>query len=170
MMDFALPLLIGLVILGLLYLRVRRHFGRQKVSFPRLVFRMSLGAVLAVIILLLPAAPVWAKVAGLSLGFALSLVSLSLTRFERVDGTNYFTPNPYIGLAIVSLLVGRIVYRLFRLRERLGDLEPGSFPVDGGFGLVGNPISTVLILAFLSYYAVYYSSVLRRSRSMAAEV
>ena len=48
---------------------------------------------------------------GVTLGVALGLLGLRLTRFEITGEGMFYTPSAHLGVALSTLLVGRIVYR-----------------------------------------------------------
>jgi hypothetical protein len=150
------------------YKRVRRNIGRQRsrlwrhwagtVLCPLLLAVIALGAMRSMDAEL-------ALGAGVACGLALGFWGLRLTRFER-DGAGFFyTPNPYLGVGLSLLLVGRIVYRFFELYQLHGHFAAG--PPDLG----RSPLTLAMVGIVFGYYAIYSVGLLRwrrRARSAAA--
>lgn len=143
-----------------LFLRVRRLFGRHRLSVPRLVLRSLILTWLLAFLLLLPSAPLALRLLGITLGAALAIGGLLATTMERVGRDLYYRPNPYFGLVVVALLLGRLAQRLLSARN-LGAIVDGTRPVPTA---VSDPWSRFLILAAMTYFAVYSLGILGRSR------
>ncbi len=159
-MTDLLPLVL-LAIALLLVLRIRRLFGRHRLSVPRLLFRCLLLTSLVGVLFLLPSSSIAARVLGLILGVALGIVGVLTTKIERVGADLYYWPNPRIGLVVVALLLGRMAQRLL-MAGNIASAVDGSRPITG---IVSDPWSRLLALAMLTYYAVYCAGILARSRT-----
>jgi hypothetical protein len=98
----------------LYYRRIRRQFGRQQYQPRRAMLRIGLltlvSCALLVVAFVLPKVGL-AIVCGLAIGAGLGLFALRHTAIEAVDGTRWYTPNPWIGGALSLLLVGRLAWR-----------------------------------------------------------
>jgi hypothetical protein len=97
---------------------------------------------------------------GLAAGVLLALVGLRLTRFEATPEGRFYTPNPYIGVAISILFVGRLLYRLFMLSTV--SEKPMQAPP-----LMQSSLSFLVFGLLAGYYMAYYIGVLMRSRTTA---
>jgi hypothetical protein len=152
-------LLFPLVALSL-YRRFRQNFGRQLVRPRRMMLRAALMAVVtlgfAVLMFVLPGLGS-AAIGGVALGAALGLVGLGLTAFESGPQGRYYTPNPYLGLALSSVLLARIGYRYFVLM-------PGGQPLAGAPQPFGSPLTIAMFGALIGYYLCYSVGVLVRTR------
>lgn len=151
-----------LVIVLLLYRRLRSHFGRQIVKPGRLRARIvvlsCLAAVLVVDSINTPHL-LEGLLAGLVGGGLLALVGLRLTRFERGPSGSSYVPNPVIGGALVLLLVGRMVWRML---IAVPAAVEHAVPVHGP--MLGNsPLTLAVCGLTLGYHAVYYFGIVRRS-------
>ena len=152
---FVLPPLI----LWRVYMRVRRNIGKQRsklwrhwcgvVLCPLLLALMALGALTSM-------EAEGALLAGLALGLALGTYGLSLTRFERDGPTFYYTPNPYLGVGLSLLLVGRIGYRLVQLYQMHGDLRAFNDP-----SFARSPLTLAMVGVVFGYYTAYSFGLLR---------
>ncbi len=110
LIPYAVPALVALVA----YRRIRRNFGLQPWRPVRMGIRLALlGLVtllLAVAAVMLPnTAP--AVAGGLAAGLVLGGFGLRHTHAEWRDGRGWYTPNPWIGLALTALLLGRLAWR-----------------------------------------------------------
>jgi len=71
--------------------------------------------------LILSVAKGWVPAAGLGIGTVVGLFGMLLTRFDSTDDELHYTPNAYVGVAVLSLLLARLVYRFSQL-ENLSEL------------------------------------------------
>lgn len=101
-MKDLLPL-VPIAIALLLLFRVRRLFGRQRLSLPRLLIRCLLLTSLVGVLLVLPSSSIAARVLGMILGLALAIGGVLTAKLERVGTDLYYRPNSRLGLVIVAL-------------------------------------------------------------------
>jgi hypothetical protein len=167
-------ILITATMLWAVYRRARRLIGRQPVLPGRLRSRIAL---LGLVVCLVAAAisrdlPMLAALAGGAVcGAVLSQTGLRLTRFEVTPEGRFYTPNSYLGLAMVALFLGRELYEFLDLNH--GTLLAASaasalarpFPNDP---LAQSPLSLGILGAVLGYYIAYAVGILQRARSIAA--
>lgn len=160
----------GLVVF-VLYRKLRRAFGRQRVRPLGLVIKIALCTTVATLLAgtLALSAPGFLAAAGL--GGALAWLALSRMRIEHADGVTHYTPNPVIGVTVFALFLGRLCYRLLSLGPLF---EGGSMsPEELQARLLepeGPPYTRALLLLLLSYYACFLTGVLVRSRRERAHV
>jgi hypothetical protein len=155
------PLAVIFLVVFILIRRGRRLFGRQKFSV------VSLGLLLGVVVflclmlfLVLSLARGWAPVVGLGIGTAVGLLGIALTRFESNDDELHYTPNSYIGIAVLSLLIGRMTYRLVWMRGQ-SDLDVSTISRDFA-GLQSSPLTVGILFVVLGFYIAYNALVLIR--------
>ena len=148
----------------MLYRRYRGMVGRQPLVPSRLMFRVGLLA-LAALLFLLPAlghpATAAASLVGLVVGGLVGLAGLSLTRFERAPDRDYYTPNTYLGLAVFGVFLARLAYNFIRVSAQIQTLPAAGQPPPTGFGnLTSNPLTAALLLMVFGYYLVYQAGLL----------
>ena len=147
-----------------IYKRVRRNIGRQRsrlwrhwagtILCPLLLVLLGLGALHSM-------EAEMALLGGIAGGFGLGVFGLKLTRFER-DGTGFhYTPNPYLGVGLSLLLVGRIAWRMMELYQLHGNLPPASSQ-----DLARSPLTLLMVGVVFGYYAVYSFGLLRWRRRL----
>jgi hypothetical protein len=144
-----------------IYKRIRRNIGRQRsrlwrhwagtVLCPLLLALIALGAMRSVDAEL-------ALAGGIIAGVALAAWGLRLTRFEREGGGFFYTPNPYLGVGLSLLLVGRIVYRFFELYQLHGHFDAAAPD------LGRSPLTLAMVGLVFGYYAIYSLGLLRWRR------
>jgi hypothetical protein len=154
-----LPTLIFAPVMGLvLYRRLRRSFGRQKLERNRLVLRMVLFGVIGVVLIATAHTPIGllAGGVGLLLGLALGAVGLRHTQFETTAEGHFYTPHTYVGLAVTALLLGRVASRFFTLYQlqASGTAAPGDFQ--------RSPLTFGIIFLMVGYYGFYYGGILQK--------
>jgi len=166
------PYLVAALVVWGLYRRMRRSFGRQRVTEGRMWFRIGIFTLITV-----PAAVGTAAahdlevlgglVAGIACGAVLGYVGIRHTKFEVTPEGRYYTPHTYIGLAITALFVGRMIYRFLSVYD--GTVPAGA--AAGGFGAYqANPFTLAIFGVLVGYYVLYYLGVLQRTRVTAAPV
>lgn len=149
----------------MLFRRYRQMVGRQPLVPGRLMFRVGLLG-LAALLFLLPSfsrpAAAASALAGLVVGGLIGLVGLHFTRFERAPDRDYYTPNTYLGLAVFGIFLARLAYNFLRVSAQLQTLPlPGSQAPPTGFGgLTANPLTAALLLMVFGYYLVYEAGLL----------
>ena len=164
-MTFALAAMIMFV----LYRRGRRLFARQKFSPPRLCFRLALiASITTLLFVVLSLAKGLVPLVGLAAGATIGGVGVALTRFESIEGELHFTPNRYLGLAVLSLFVGRMLYRLGQMAVVTQATAGGSDPVSLSTldSLRSSPTMSGVLFLLLGYYLAYSAAVLVRGWRM----
>lgn len=151
------------------YRRIHRNLARQKVVAWRLMLRSAVLATLFVTLLLWPAFdPLMALslAGGMLLGAPLALLGLRHTRFEVTPQGPYFTPNRILGVAISTLLIGRLLYRLIvRYPELQAQAGPAASPAMLATGS-RTPLTLALLGLVIGYFVTYCMGVLRTSRRL----
>jgi hypothetical protein len=156
----SLALTIGLVafIAWRMASRVRRMVGRQHLSRLRpwiaVVFLPLLVLMLSLVAFVKPAAAV-ALLAGCGIGIALGIWGLRLTRFEAMPEGLFYTPNPYLGVALSVLLIARLGWRFAQLYA-IGapvSVSPADY--------VRSPLTLLIFGMLAGYYATYAAGLLR---------
>ena len=158
----AIPVIFVCLILWRIYSRVRRNIGRQPLKRGRLMFRMGIYAVItAVLLAVVLAVPDNLKLltgllGGLVLGVPLGLYGVKLTKFEVTPEGRFYTPNPFLGVGMSMLMVGRIAYRFLILADA-AKAQTQPQPMHSAL--------TFLTFGLLAgYYITYFAGVLRRGR------
>lgn len=90
------------------------------------------------------------------LGGILGFVGLRLTRFENTEQGHFYTPNAYIGIALSTLFIGRIVYRLMLAGNfATGRASPNSFQ---------SPVTLLIFGLIVGYYWVFLIGLVAHGR------
>ncbi|MGA2748381.1 MAG: DUF1453 domain-containing protein [Verrucomicrobiota bacterium] len=155
-----LPALFVTLIAWRIYRRVRRTVGRQRLQPKRLRVRIAIYSALTVLLAALsfnfPKALAGLG-GGLVLGALLALAGLRLTRFETTSGGRFYTPNPYIGVAVSLLFVARLVYRFTVLYSVSDRTAPPPT-------LMRSPLTLCVYGVLAGYYIAYFAGVLACGR------
>lgn len=146
-----------------IYKRVRRNIGRQRsrlwrhwdgtVLCPLLLAIVALGAMRSM-------EAEGALLGGVAVGVALGICGVRLTRFEQDGASFYYTPNPYLGVGLSLLLVGRVIYRFFELWQLQGGMPPPASP-----DFTRSPLTLAIVGIVFGYYAAYSAGLLRWRRA-----
>jgi hypothetical protein len=162
------PLLIAALVVWRFYTRIRRMIVRQQLSkvrpwitvcaFPILIVLFAVNAIVQ------PVAQPTALAAlggGLVAGIGLGVYGLRLTRFENTPQGLFYTPSAHLGIALSTLLIGRIGYRAFQVYSAP---NPGGAPPPVPF--TGTPITLLIFGALAAYYVTYAIGLIRWRRSV----
>ncbi|MGH8261554.1 MAG: hypothetical protein ACREUG_17885 [Steroidobacteraceae bacterium] len=188
------PVLAAVFVMWALYRRARRAIGRQQIFAGRMWTRIGTLALVGAIALASAAHQIGAVAAmlgGIACGAALGYVGLRYTRFEVTPQGRFYTPHTYIGLIVVALFVGRLLYRLLMMYSGAHGFAAGGagfgvpdahvnphayaspysyqgpYAFQGPYGYQRSPLTLAILGALVGYYVLYYLGVLLRSRSRA---
>ena len=161
-----LPLLAFIV-----WRRVSRTFGPQRIRRKRMIARIAIFAILGGVFALSGfhhLALAEGLLGGVLVGGAIGLVGLQRTRFEvdLVKGDCY-VPNPWIGALLTVLLLGRLAWRLMVVWPQLQHAQPAAHGAGmqmQPMGYASSPLTMLVIGLLVGYYIVYYSGVLVHHR------
>jgi hypothetical protein len=159
----------AVLILFALYRRFRSVIGRQPLSPARLKTRIAMLALVSVLFgfrALQSPAMMSAGVAGLAAGAAVAWWGLKLTRFDVMPGGIFYTPNPYLGVALGALLIGRIVYRFVFLYPALQTAHAETGNAFAGY--TKSPLTFALFALVIGYYLVYCAGLISRANALRA--
>jgi hypothetical protein len=156
------PLLFTALFVWLVYRRVKRTIGRQRFRPRALRIRIGiLGTIGALLLWGLHGDPLMTgtMLAGAAAGTALGFLGLRHTDFETLPAGRFYTPHTYIGLLVVALFLGRIVYRVasLYLAGHAAAASPNPFA-----GYQQSPLTVGIFGTLVGYYLLYNAGILRR--------
>ena len=161
--NFIAPIVLAPLIVWRLHYRLRGNFGRQPLRPKRMWTRVGMlcGASMLVALTGLSDPRLAEGLAlGLLGGAVPGVIALRLTRLE-IDGANdcYF-PNRWIGLALTTLLIGRLLYRFMMIWPEMSNVAAG-----GGYAsLQPSPLTLAVLGLLFGYYIAYYAGLLLHHR------
>ncbi len=163
---------ITLLVAFILYRRIRRVIGRQRVRTTRLWIRVGIFTILGGVILFFGAGSLnnWIG-AGLGgvLGVAIAYYALRHTAFESTPDGFFYVPNLYIGLGLSALLIGRLAYRFLGATLLQSAAAPDQPPPRNPFAhTFDNPFTIGLFFVTAGYYVCYYVGILRHFQKLDA--
>lgn len=138
--------------------RLRRSVGRQELRPGRVRFSACLLPVALLLLLTTALLHPWNAVfqaVGVGAGVLAARYSLGTTKFEVTDAAYWYTPNPYVGSAIVALFLARVGYRLARTYEATGGFVVA--PTEA----IKNPYTILIAGLVLGYYSWFSWGLLR---------
>ena len=157
MLEILIPVLVAVSVVALLYRRVRRLFGKQRISTPRFALRILVSIGFSAFFFSQPGLGYGASMVGVGIGLLFAGVGVVTTRLEKDDENWYYVPNTYLGLFLVSLILGRLAYRLWEMRGLTISLEDPET-----MDLAMSPMGQALVMALLVYYGAYSGALLVR--------
>jgi hypothetical protein len=93
-------------------------------------------------------------------GFALGIIGLWISRFERGPQALHYTPNRWLVLAVTLLVTARVLYGFWRGYHTLR-YGAGDTPWTSAFGVAGSMSAGAVVLG---YYLSYWMGLRRRLR------
>lgn len=165
------PYLIAALVIWGVYRRMRRSFGRQRVRDGFMWFRIGILSLAAVLIGAQIARDVdvlGVLVVGIACGAVLGYFGLRHTKFEVTSEGRFYTPHTYIGLAVMALFLGRLLYRFLGMYNGL--VPPANTGQDLAALYRHSPFTLAVIGAVVGYYVLYYVGVLQRTRPQVGRI
>lgn len=168
--NIIVPIVIAPLIVWRLYYRLRRNFGRQPIRRKRMWVRIGFCTLVTLVVAAVSGASGPLPDAGLAAGVAggalLGLVALKLTRFATGGDRDCYVPNPWIGLALTALFIGRLIYKVMVVWPEVQHAPGGAPP------LPQSPLTLLVLGLLMGYFIAYYAGLLvhhRRLQSMRPE-
>jgi hypothetical protein len=165
-----LPWVFAILIPLALYRRFRRTFGRQPLRPKRMMVRIAIFLLIAVLLSWSSRDFALGEIGGVLIGAALALWGASRTRFATENGQRYYVPHTHTGVAVSLLFVARLIYRLAQSSGALA--TPGgagyTAPAAGPRAAMQSPLTAGIFFVLIGYYVCYYSWVLWKSRHITA--
>jgi membrane protein CcdC involved in cytochrome C biogenesis len=157
-----------------MYRRARRTLTAHRLQTRRLVLRSGLFIVLAALLvsstLANPVYRAW-EAAGIVVGLVLATLAAAGTRFERREDGWYYRHSLGIGVVVLALFVGRLVWRFVLAGQLMagGTVKPGAGTAPAGdiggtqshthaavSPYASDPWTAGLLLLLMGYYAGYF--------------
>jgi hypothetical protein len=154
------PVLLVPFIAWRIYSRVHRNIGRQPYRPKRLLTSAIIFGVITLLIgLAAMAAPraLASLVGGLAVAVALSFVALRLTKWENSRAGEFYIPNTNIGLAVIVLFMGRMLYRVVLMT---GLIQTSTSPAS----TLQSPLTLFVFGITSGYYFAYSLGLYLRGR------
>jgi hypothetical protein len=122
-----------------------------------------IGSITTLLFVVLSVAKGPVPLVGLAVGATIGGVGVTLTRFESIEGELHFTPDRYLGFAVLSLFGARLLYRAWKVivaPASLSTLET----------LRSSPTMAGVLFLLLGYYLAHTAAVLVRGRRMREQI
>jgi hypothetical protein len=146
--------------------RVSRSFGQQRIRRKAMIFRIVTFSVIGALLALAGFHKIElleGLVGGVLIGALIGTVGLRLTRFETdpVKGDCY-VPNPWIGALLTVLFLGRMAWRFMAMAPAMhaaaqNDMSPFA-------GYTSSPLTMLIVGLIVGYYIVYFTGLLVHHR------
>lgn len=162
------------VVLLVLYRRLRRHIGRQPLQPWRIGLRLAGVCIAALALLLIGVAGALGGsmagvgvLAGLAGGAMLGTYGLRVTAFETTADGRFYTPNPWLGVGLSALMLGRLAYRFVAVRGASQVALTGDSTALGI--LHRSPLTLAIAGLLVGYFLRYSLGLWRATRRPVAE-
>ncbi len=168
--QYSTYIIMAAVVGLILFRRVRRQFGRQRIRRKAMTVRIAFIAVVIAMLALMGLQNLHLAeglLAGVAGGVVIGLVGLRLTRFETdpVKGDCY-VPNVWIGALLTALLLGRLAYKFLVEMPAIEQAaeHPGMNPASAAY----SPLTLLVAGLLMGYYLSYYAGLLIHHRRFQA--
>ena len=144
----------------LIYRRIQKTIGFQKYTSSRLIFRIVLFSIVAVVILAFTVRnpmSVLADLAGVLLGISLVYFAIKNTIFEKRDDGLYYRTHIWIELTVLFLFFARLIYRVYKRSAHMDDAQ--------AINDLRTPITSVIFFIICTYYIGYFIFILRQAKT-----
>jgi membrane protein CcdC involved in cytochrome C biogenesis len=153
-----------ILILFIVYRRIRRTVGSQ--PFQPRKLKVRVGIFVAVGLLLLATGflhPIlWAAdAAGLIVGGALAWLAIRHNQFEWRDNSLYYRTHTAIQAIVVALFVGRIAYRFLFAGQQMSNAGDNQAQMQT---YTRDPWTAAVFFILVAFYVGYYSYILRQGK------
>jgi hypothetical protein len=160
------PLIFVALVGWRVYRRIQRTVGRQLVKRGRMIFGITLYAVLCAFFGFLGISHPMVLAGmggGLVVGAVVGFVGLHFTTFEATPEGRYYKSHPYIGISIAALLVIRMGYRMMSFMGNSAPSQPNPAAMQ-------SPLTYAIFGLLAGYYITFYTGVLIRSDKLETSV
>ncbi|TBL80691.1 CcdC protein domain-containing protein [Paenibacillus thalictri] len=164
-------LYIVLLLAFVIYRRVKRSIGFQKLQRSRLIIRTVLFAVIGIAIFIAGLRhPLYmiGDVAGLAVGVCLAIYAVKHSRFEKRQDGWYYRTHLGIELSVLFLFLGRLAYRMFLMYSQAQNDPSHPFnanPYDPQ-ALASDPWTSGIFYVIIAYYVGYFGYLLRKEKEL----
>lgn len=147
----------------LIYRRFKRTFGRQLIKPKTMWARIALLSGVALLLVITAPTPEMfaAALGGLAIGAAAAMFGFKRTLFDVTTEGRFYTPDKWVGIAMLSLFLGRFVSRLLVLQQ--AGATSGQSPFAG---MQRSALTTGTFWVLASYYVIFYVRVLQRAKQL----
>jgi len=111
-------------------------------------------------------------VIGIVFGGIIAYYAIRTTSFEWRKDAWFYRPNPWIGLFLLVLFVGRIVYRVYQDYALFSATASANGKVVNQAQLATyshDPLTAIILFTLITYYVVYYTFLIRKERHLGIE-
>jgi hypothetical protein len=160
------PALMAPLLAFVIYRRVRRNIGRQRLEPARLRTRIVVLAIATGMIVFNIARTADMQLAmalGALPGIALAFWGVQLTRFETTPQGRFYTPNAYLGFAVSALLIARIAYRLVQVWPAMQSPQSAA-AMNASPAALYSPLTMGMLGLVIGYYIAYCAGLIWRAR------
>lgn len=163
-------IIVVLVLFGL-YRRVRRTVGFQNLVRGRLITRVVIFSILAVVIVAAGATNPIAYVAdavGLVMGGIIAYISAHTTKFEMRNGRWGYLQHLWVGIGLIILFIGRLAFRFIEISHDFGKIHQQHAAGQNQMASqsFSDPWTSGIFMLLVAYYIGYFVFLLRKVRKL----
>lgn len=144
-----------------MYRRFRQHVGKQALKTKTVIVRVVFYCLFTLVFAVLSfgnSKLLLGWFAGVLTGVPIAYVGYKLTQFENTPSGRFFTPNPWLGMTMSLIFIGRLAYRM----AMIYGMSDGGTPYPS---TLQSPLTLYVFELVASYFAAYYTWVLIRCHS-----
>jgi hypothetical protein len=157
-----------LLILFILYRRIKRSIGFQPFKTRRLIVRIAIFSFIAVLLLgisaLHPMSYIY-DLAGIIAGLILITYAIKHSSFEMREKTLFYRTHIWIESFVLFVFLGRFLYRVTYLFV-IPNSQPNMNSVQYGQHFTKDPSTMAIFFLLAAYYIGFYSFVLKKGKEI----
>ncbi|WP_336772373.1 sporulation protein [Paenibacillus sp. MMO-58] len=170
--SYIVPLLI---ILFVVYRRLKRSVGFQPFKPSRLKMRIGIFSIIGILLLAsgFPHPAIYISDAiGIACGAVIAYYAIKHSRFEQREDTLFYRTHVGIETLVVLLFIGRIAFRIIEMFGTGGTTAMNPAALNNETAQMqqytNDPLTAATFFLLVAYYIGYYTFILRKSDEKAA--
>lgn len=173
-MQHYIPIIIIiLAVLVGMYRRVRRTVGFQPLVRGRLITRVVIFSIVALLILVASVAHPLSYVSdavGLAIGAIIAYISARTTKFEMRNNRWGYLQHMWIGIGLIVLLLGRLAIRFIEISQEVGHAQQAAAQNKMAAQSFSDPWTSGVFMLLVAYYIGYFFFLLRKARELGNQI
>lgn len=165
--------IVFLVVLVVMYRRVRRTVGFQPLVRGRLTTRVVIFSIVALLILAAGVAHPLSYVAdavGLAIGGIIAYISARTTKFEMRNNRWGYLQHMWVGIGLIVLLIGRLAIRFIEISHEVGHAQLAAAQNKIAAQNFSDPWTSGIFMLLVAYYIGYFLFLLRKRRELENQI
>jgi hypothetical protein len=168
--------LLPIVLIGwMIYRRIRRTVGYQKLIRSRLKFRTGMFALLGLLILAMAFRhPIQfaGDAIGLTGGLVLGYFGIRHLKFEKREEGWFYRTHVWVEVTVLVLFLSRVAYRvveMVQMPSAVAANAANAANANPAANFTRDPLTSAVFFVLVTYYVWFYSYLLRKGKELESD-